>query len=288
MSLTCNFCNKKFSSISSLNKHKTTAKYCIKIQNRINENNSSNFTCDFCFKDLTAKTSLEKHLIICKYKKLKDEYEKQITDLKYENIKLQNTVEIYKQQITELQDKYEKICNKAIEKPTTNINNINNINKLELNNFITPQFINNKIESKFTDSYVCNKMKGVAKFVRDHIITLEDGRLLYACYDVSRKIFKYKDDNGNEIKDADARKLIKLIKPGLLNRSGELIKYFIDHCERLRYSIDKTDDDELIYDLKDELKNMEILRDKTMELGLELNIMDQTSLFSKELAIMTS
>jgi hypothetical protein len=42
-------------------------------------------------------------------------------------------------------------------------------------------------------------MKGIAQFVFDHIVKLEDGSMAYACYDTSRQVFKYKDENGNEI-----------------------------------------------------------------------------------------
>jgi hypothetical protein len=295
-SISCKFCNSVFSSVSALNNHKNTAKYCLKIQNI---DFDKKFKCKNCNKALSTKHRLESHILVCKKEESKftdkdiiiaelkaiiDNQEKQFR-------KLENN---YKKQITELQDKLERMCVKAIERPTITNNTTNNTinNKLELNTFITQEYVNDKIESKFTDSYIYNKMKGVAKFVYDHIITLEDGRLIYACYDMSRKIFKYKDTNGNEVKDIEAKKLIKLIKPGLLNRSGELIKYFINHCEiirdKIRYDNTNDSDDEDINLLKEELKGMEYLRDRAIEISGEINDMDQTNLFSKELAIITT
>ena len=59
----CNFCKKIFSSLSSLNNHKLTAKYCLKIQNK---NVTEKFKCTYCDKNFTAKNTLLSHTKICK------------------------------------------------------------------------------------------------------------------------------------------------------------------------------------------------------------------------------
>ena len=70
----CNFCNKKFSSKSNIDKHKKTAKYCLELQkkdisndfknNSISNNISSTssinniYKCDFCNKEYLRKDNL--------------------------------------------------------------------------------------------------------------------------------------------------------------------------------------------------------------------------------------
>lgn len=61
----CEFCNKILRSISSLNQHQKTTKYCLKIQNKVNDN----FICLYCENTFTTKQALSKHLDICKEKK---------------------------------------------------------------------------------------------------------------------------------------------------------------------------------------------------------------------------
>jgi len=84
--MNCEFCEKEFNTISSLNHHKKTAKYCLKIQKKDNEE----FKCMYCLNIYATKDSLSNHLKICRnkdsfiYKYLEDENIK----LKDENIKL--------------------------------------------------------------------------------------------------------------------------------------------------------------------------------------------------------
>ncbi len=63
--LECNYCKKTFSVKGSLTLHQKTAKYCLILQGKKNENN---YECDFCVKKFTLKQSLQEHLLICKKK----------------------------------------------------------------------------------------------------------------------------------------------------------------------------------------------------------------------------
>jgi hypothetical protein len=170
------------------------------------------------------------------------------------------------------------MLNKAIERPTTTTNNTVN-NKFELNTFPSQKEIDRKIESQFNDKYILDGMKGVAQFVFDHIVKLEDGSMAYACFDTSRQIFKYKDEYGNEIKDPKAVKLRKMIKPGLLKQSQTLLDYFNDECDYLEKRKDNGQD----IDCK-EYNMMNTLREKAFEVGCELLNMEETNKFSTELA----
>ena len=66
----CEYCEKFFSSISSLNNHKKTAKYCLKLQNKKDDLN--NFKCDDCSKVFYIKQHLSIHLQSCKETEIKN------------------------------------------------------------------------------------------------------------------------------------------------------------------------------------------------------------------------
>ena len=291
MSDKCDFCNKVFETKQTLIRHQKTAKFCLKIQNKDNDIHSDK-TCDYCDKVFTRKERLLSHLKICKNKKNEDHQIKNIIQ-NYEN-KLQQKneiIEIYKKQVDDLQDKLQQLCFRAIDKPTNKtINNTTtNNNTMNLQTFFPPDFISNKIEDKFADSYFHDKMKGIAKFAHDHIVMSEDGKLLYKCYDVSRGIFKYKDDKGNEIKDVKALKLIKILQPDLMKQANVVYKYFDEYCEDLnrKLSHDSISDDDK-EDARKELNTMKILKNKALDISFEINTMEQNNTFSNELAILTS
>ena len=294
----CEFCEKVLSSNQNLKIH---TKKCETVKE------TDEFKCEFCEKVLSSKKNLLLHLDICVIKKdkeikeltelniklkkeLKEQFENQKKEIKehLENQKkelkceFKEQVDDYKEQIKDLLNKLDKIANKAIDKPTILTNNTIN-NKLELHTFPSQKEIDQKIESQFNDKYLWDGMKGVAQFVYDHIIKLDDGRIAYACFDMSRQIFKYKDQNGNDIKDPKAVKLRKMIKPGLLRQSQTLFDYFNDECDYLEKRKNKGMDID-----RKEYSTMNILREKAFEVGAELLNLDDTNKFSSELATLSS
>ena len=291
MSIVCEFCEKEFINKYTLSKHQNTTKKCIDIQNKLLNIKVEKIKiindCKYCNKVFTSKQSLIVHLNICNDKKLQDkilEKDKEIEMLKKEKdreiemLKMQN--ENYREQIKDLQNKLDRIANKAVDKPTTFTTTNNTINnKFELNTFPSQKEIDRKIESQFNDKYILDGMKGIAQFVYDHIVKLEDGSMAYACFDTSRQIFKYKDENGNEIKDPKAVRLRKMIKPGLLRQSQTLLDYFNDECNYLEKRKDKGHD----IDGK-EYNMMNTLREKAFEVGCDILSIEETSKFSNELA----
>jgi len=63
MKMECEYCGAILKTISSLNQHQKTAKYCLIKQNKpIN----TEYTCCFCRTEFTLKSSLHKHVKICK------------------------------------------------------------------------------------------------------------------------------------------------------------------------------------------------------------------------------
>ena len=63
MKMECEHCGAILKTLSSLNQHQKTAKYCLAKQNKpIN----TEYTCCFCNAEFTLKSSLHKHVRICK------------------------------------------------------------------------------------------------------------------------------------------------------------------------------------------------------------------------------
>jgi len=311
----CEFCSKHFKNNFLLKRHKLSAKYCLNIQKKdinieeVNENelDIKDFVCESCNKTLKSKQSFNCHIKSCKeiikknklikehkeeilkYQKnsefqnniIKDQ-EKQILEQKFDIKKYQyniehkdELIEEYKKQILDLQNRLERLHVKAIEKPTNVTNNHNN--KIDLKCFnLSQESINDKIFSKFNDNYMYNGISGIAQFVKDHVITLEDGSIVYACFDKARKIFKYKDKDGNVIKDPKALKLISLIQPALKEQSQILFDYFANEFD----NVNKND--------YQEINKVNTQKELALKIGMEISTMHENQKFSNELSNITS
>jgi hypothetical protein len=111
----CEFCKKTFVSKSNLYSHQKTAKFCLKIQGKKNENN---FDCTYCNKSLTQRSSLDDHLKICKEKQKKIQYvrEHELSDLvkrlETENTRLKRAE---KEKIKEKEAHYQEILKEKNE-----------------------------------------------------------------------------------------------------------------------------------------------------------------------------
>ena len=67
----CTFCDKEFEKKSTLNRHLTTARFCLKLQLDSNKNiQKKMFNCPSCNKELTSKARLNYHLNICNENKI--------------------------------------------------------------------------------------------------------------------------------------------------------------------------------------------------------------------------
>jgi exonuclease VII large subunit len=245
----CQYCKKTFSSKSSLNNHQKTAKYCIKLQNNTNE--ILCFNCDFCEKIFTTKQVLFNHLQSCKNKDFKDkikEKEAQFQSLlkekeaQFQNVlkekeaqfqSLLKDIEHYKKrletqedQIKELQERLERIANKAIERPThTTTNNTTNnlLNITSCIDFNDIDKIKDTIENKLNINHVVDGQKGLARFVKDNLLTDQNGKLSYLCSDPSRHVFRYKDETGEIKKDVEAKKLTSyILEGGIRSKSADI------------------------------------------------------------------
>ena len=280
----CEYCEKIFSNISSLNNHKKTAKYCLKIQNEkgfINcskEKQNKKYTCNICFKEFIAKNSLKYHLEnVCMKDfnifKINDiigeiieinskEKDKIIEKLNNENNTLKEINNIYK---------LDHDCIQNIAKQPKNIVNSNNkiLNIITPLDFTSKELIKNTINDNYKLDYIFSGQKGIAKFAFDHLLKDEEGNLKYVCTDPSRQIFKYKDESGEVRKDVEAKKLTNfLVEGGIKDKAcGIMNEWWTE--ETGMTNVDKF---ELLVDKAESLKTIDS---------------DNTE-FKKELATMTT
>ena len=252
----CQYCKNSFSNKVSLINHQKTAKYCLDLRSI---KSSNEYMCEGCNKKFTRSSDLERHRKTCKKneriysleeqldKQTKDNNEKDhiIQDLqdRFEEQKhfFEKTIKDYKQTITNLQDKLENIALKAISRPTQQIKQTNNqvINLAPFD--LTPEKAKLIFETKYTPEYFLQGMKGLTNFVSDHIIKTDKGESIYACYDRSRDVFKYKNEAGEIINDIKAIRLVEIIHPAA-KETGSIMndKYHKEYTTALsEYDEDK-------------------------------------------------
>ena len=203
----CNFCKKSYTSQSNLNNHQKTAKFCLSLQNKLN--NGELIRCEFCLKEFATKKYLNQHNDICKQKKVEEQndvknelenYKKEIIELK---IKLQLKDEIIK--------KLEKQNKELLNRPTTTsiVNNNDNRQQNQYNiqfnqlfeklPILNEENVNNRLNELSTvdkiNQYDLNNFyKGA---LENMIYQLKD---LSFCTDPSRKMVVIKDETQKSIK----------------------------------------------------------------------------------------
>ena len=95
-SLTCEYCNKSFRSYRSVQVHKKTTKYCLKLRG-INYDNSH--TCEFCGAHFTQKSTLKSHFNSCPEAKIAAS---------------QNDIEILENKIKKLEEKVTELSEEKV------------------------------------------------------------------------------------------------------------------------------------------------------------------------------
>jgi hypothetical protein len=239
--LVCDICNTTFKNSSSLNLHKKTAKYCLKLRN----NTDIIYECEYCNRTFNLKSSLMVHYTTCKYKKqniIENEYQKKIKEyeekyniIKSEKLELQNKYD-------KLEEKYkatlEKLASKAIDKAiekagnkTTNNYNISNRNRIiQALQPLTDDYMRNQVQY-LTYNNVKNGTDGLAHFASTH--TFKD-RIF--CSDVSRLNFIFKNEDDEVIKDPEGveitKKFIDINKEELLRFLEEYFYHVLKNLEQ--------------------------------------------------------
>ena len=228
---TCNFCKKEFKSLASLKKHKLVAKFCLKIQGEISQENNI-FKCNDCEKVFKTKKNLESHLMICKHVKKRIDSEKDIEinklkkdiSLKDEKIEeLKKNVEITEAKLEMYRTDHE--CIQEIAKQPKISNTLNNMNNKY--NYLTPLILSsqeteNIVEEKFTEKYFLNGQQGVADFTYENILLDENNNSKLICTDTSRHEFMSKNKDGLAEQDYKVNNLLRITHPPILKKSEKI------------------------------------------------------------------
>lgn len=226
----CEHCGNKFKTVSSLNYHKNSAKYCLKIQNK----QSNKFKCEYCSKFLSSKHWLKLHMNKCTHNitRIRDDNISIINEnkeLKIVNDMLETQLidqrDRYEKTIKDLQDKLENIAIKAISRPTTKNTQINYIQQLQP---LTEERLVSNV-SNLTIDHIIKGPEGYVEFALEY--PLKD-RLL--CSDYARRKVKFKNKDGKVITDPEMNILAVKFFESIKEKNKELIcKYANELKERL-------------------------------------------------------
>jgi hypothetical protein len=228
--MNCEYCNHSFVSKISLSAHQKTAKYCLALRN---VDIPVDHICEGCGKKFTRSYHLERHQKTCsvneKLYTLEEQLEIQTKENRENKLKLEemktkqnrehklkleekdNYIQKLELTIKDLQDRIEKITLQAINRPTHQTKNKQIINLASFD--LTQDKAKIIFANKYTPEYFLQGMKGLARFVSDHIVKTDTGESIYACYDRSRDVFKYKNEAGEYINDIKAVRLVEIIHP---------------------------------------------------------------------------
>ena len=231
----CEHCKNKFSSLSSLNNHMKTAKYCLGKRGI----KKDRFNCSKCTKTFSSKRWCDSHINKCgeSIEKLKTRvmfFEHKISDLEDQLLEKNKHIE-------KLEDKLENIAIKAVQRPTTT----NNMNKTMVNNFIQnmkPVTTANLLEhaDKLTLEHVQKGASGYAEYALEYPL-----KNRVACVDYGRRKIKFKDSEGKVITDPEMLKLAPMFFESIKAKSSELV-----------YSLNNADMDSAMFEEVAKLFNM--------------------------------
>ena len=259
----CEYCKKTFVSKSNLSTHQKTTKYCLEIQGKTSNGFKCEY-CDKIYTqsqalDTHLKICSEKKKIFIKQKEVESsqtikKLESEITKLKrtekeklkekdtYYQEKLKEKETYYQRDIKVLEDKVQDkqeyitklearlerfestVVNMATEPKTktTTTNVVVNNNTLNL----SQEHVTKVLDEHFTKEVAAGGQKGLAKMVREKMLTGPDGKPTYVCVDSSRQTFEFTNNDGDVERDVKAKKLTK----ALINSKIQQMATWIRPC----------------------------------------------------------
>ena len=225
----CLYCKSILTTLSALNHHQKSAKYCLKIQGVKNES----YVCIYCKDSFSVKSVMDTHLITCKTRKNESlcnlnqeltELKQEIINLKDQNKILQNnevnahkTIEDQKQTIKDLQNTIEKLASQAIARPTTSTTKNTQINYIQQMKPVIDDELKDNAQN-LTIDHILKGPEGYAQYALEY--PLKDR---VCCVDYARRKVKFKDPNGNVITDPEMTNLATKFFQSIKDKNKELI-----------------------------------------------------------------
>ncbi len=202
-SVNCKFCQHSFSNKQNLIAHQKKAKYCLKIRNI-----DPLFQCNGCKKNYSSKYNLKVHKTSCRDLEIAT-YKTIIKRLEKEN--------------EDLRDKLQEALLKAIERPTTKIDQ----------RIMNLQPVSAEYLRECAKGYTIEHVKdpdGLYKYLDNTY----DGRCTTT--DFSRRIVKYPGEDGEIITDPNMMKLLKAALEAIEGTNKELTAKCLndirDYCDQ--------------------------------------------------------
>jgi hypothetical protein len=236
MSIKCDFCNKEYTNKVILKTHQSTAKFCLKIQNKkiINQ-----YKCELCNVEFNCKYNFKTHSASCHnnpisvglLKKIEEQeylHKYQINELTErnsflvnQNISLESALENKRQDIYRLEKQIRNLENRIERialRPTTSIQSYSNSNNNIVNNLIVAA---PNVMKAYADKLTIQDIEGGAKKLAEFCSnnTLKN---TYIVTDADKKQIKY--NNGIEIVEGSIDPLRKMAFASFEDQQNILIK----------------------------------------------------------------
>ena len=252
MSFECKYCKRKFTTQGNLVKHQKTTKFCLKLQNEMNSEETViiSYGCVYCKKEFTSNHHLNNHQNNCIEKFKKDIAD--LNDIINQKDKERNEkIDKLSQQLSAAQDRIQDLENQLktarleIENEIIKERNIKLESTVEeiakqpknqqINNnkiiITTPLDLSNHkvqeaIQNGFSHEHLTMGQKGIARFAVDNMLKDEHGKLKYICTDPSRQVFQYKNEEGKMQKDVRATKLTKALLDADIKQTSHKIAWY--------------------------------------------------------------
>lgn len=279
----CQYCQKILKNKYILKNHQKTAKGCLSLRGLQPE-----FKCKACNEVFTTRQNLQRHQDTClefacqqrlqeelpKYFKLIDKLKDTIKgyqtdiqnltnahELEIKELKLEHEKELRRVQVAGKDEVIEIAKNSTLTIQNTNTKNINNyfdnvahVNleelKIESEAFVTKHDIGNMKSNKKIMQLYCDEVLKDPSSLKYRIV----------CSDPSRLMFKYKDTDGNIIRDPRMEKLVDVIHHSIERPIREVMAYKMVEEKYPLYDDDTPEEREqkAMHNLKVAIENYEV------------------------------
>ena len=125
-------------------------------------------------------------------------------------------------------------------------------------------------------------VNGIVRFLKEKALTDESGNLMYKCTDPSRKVFKMMNNDGKEIKDVYAAKLLEILRPLFTQKTQYVFRKQNDELVHYQKKLDQASPMDEDYDfLVGAVRKHKMYADCAAELLNELDNPDSHKLVNE-------